>query len=76
MLVDLATHWKNVNLVIDAYQIAAGHLSQRGLIPRHIETYDPLLDAIVQDFRSGARDKIRLADSAIVRFERSFGEAG
>jgi hypothetical protein len=72
MLVDLSTHWKNVSLITDAYDIASDYLGRSGLIPCQVESYDPLLDAIIEDFRSGVRNKLRLADRAIVRFERSF----
>jgi hypothetical protein len=58
-------------LVTDAYQIAEDYLRRSGLILRQVEPYDPLLDEIIEGLRSGVRNKIRLADRAIVHFERS-----
>jgi hypothetical protein len=69
MFIDLEAHLTSVDLIADAYKIAADSLSKRGLIPRDVESYDPLLDTIVEEFRSGVRNKIRLADRVIVRFE-------
>jgi hypothetical protein len=74
MLVELSTHWQNVDSVTDAYDIAADYLVRRGLIARQVDPYDPLLDEIIENFRTGVRNKIRLANRAIVRFERSLAE--
>jgi hypothetical protein len=59
-----------MHVVSDAYDIAANYLAKTGVISDRFEIHKPLLDAIVQDFRAGNTNKLRLANRAIARFER------
>jgi hypothetical protein len=59
-----------IEVVGDAYHIAANYLTRTSLIPPRLDIYQPLLDAIVEDFRGGTHNKLRLANRAISQFER------
>ena len=59
-----------MHVVSDAYDIAANYLATTGVISDRFEIHHPLLDAIVQDFRAGNTNKLRLANRAIAQFER------
>jgi len=50
--------------------IAANYLMQTGQIPIGLDIYQPLLDSIVEDYRAGQKNKLRLANRAIARFEK------
>jgi hypothetical protein len=63
-----------VDVVAGAYHIAANYLKRTGRIPLEVDIHQPLLDAIVKDFRAGNRNKLRLANRAVARFEKSFDE--
>jgi hypothetical protein len=66
--------WVNsipVDVVGEAYQIAAYYLEQTGRLPRDVDLHRPLLDSIVEDFRAGKRSKLVLANRAIARFEKT-----
>jgi len=43
---------------------------QTGQIPIGLDIYQPLLDSIVEDYRAGQKNKLRLANRAIARFEK------
>ena len=60
----------SVEVVGGAYQIAANYLIQTGQIPIGLDIYQPLLDSIVEDYRAGQKNKLRLANRAIARFEK------
>jgi hypothetical protein len=60
----------SVEVVGGAYQIAANYLMQTGQIPIGLDIYQPLLDSIVEDYRAGQKNKLRLANRAIARFEK------
>jgi hypothetical protein len=60
----------SVEVVGGAYQIAANYLKQAGGIPAALDIYQPLLDSIVEDYRAGQKNKLRLANRAIARFEK------
>jgi len=60
-----------VDVVGEAYQIAANYLTKVGLIPAVLDIHEPLLDAIVQEYRAGAHNKIKLANRAIARIEKA-----
>lgn len=59
-----------VDIVGDAYYIAANYLKGAGRIPIELDFCQPLLDIIVEDYRAGKRNKLILADRAISRFEK------
>ena len=59
-----------VEVVGDAYRIAANYLKQTGRLAGEVDIHQPLLDSIVEDFRAGKTSKLVLANRAIVRFEK------
>jgi hypothetical protein len=58
-----------IDVVSGAYNIAANYLKRMGLIPHDVDFHQPLFDSIVEDFRDGNRNRLRLANRAIARFE-------
>jgi hypothetical protein len=60
----------SVAVVGDAYAIAANYLKQTGRLAGDVDIHQPLLDSIVEDFRTGKTSKLILANRAIVRFEK------
>ena len=69
MLVERGLQVMNVEVVGDAYAIAANYLRKTGAIPDTYLTHDRLLETIVQMFHRGEGNKIRLANRAIASFE-------
>ena len=69
MLVERGLRVMNVEVVGDAYAIAANFLRRSGSIPDSYVTNDRLLEIIVQMFQRGEFNKIRLANKAISKFE-------
>jgi hypothetical protein len=60
-----------VDVVGGAYQIAANYLKNAGRIPYELDIHQPLLDTIVEDYRAGNRNVLRLANRAIARIEKA-----
>ena len=60
-----------VDVVGEAYHIAANYLKATGQIPCELDIHQPLLDTIVKDFHAGKRNKLILANRAIARFEKA-----
>ena len=75
MLVERGTQVMNVEVVSEAYAIAANYLRRSGAIPDTLVTNERLLEIIVQMFQRGEVNKIRLANKAIARFEAAEFEA-
>ena len=69
MLVERGLQVMNVEVVGDAYAIAANYLRKTGAIPDSYLTNDRLLEVIVQMFHRGEGNKLRLANRAIDSFE-------
>ncbi len=69
MLVERGLPMMNVELVGDAYAIAANYLRRTGAISTTLATNDRLLGLIVEMFHRGEYNKIRLANKAISQFE-------
>jgi hypothetical protein len=69
MLVERALQVMNVEVVGDAYAIASNYLRRSGALPDHLVTNERLLQIIVQMFRRGEFNKLRLANKAIAEFE-------
>ncbi|THD71964.1 MAG: hypothetical protein E7813_04735 [Bradyrhizobium sp.] len=69
MLVERGLQVMNVEVVGDAYAIASNYLRRTGAIADTFATNEPLLEVIVELFRRGEMNKIRLANKAIARFE-------
>jgi hypothetical protein len=73
MLVERGLQAMNVELVSDAYAIAANYLRRSGAIPDTLVTNEGLLEIIIKLLQHGEFNKIRLANKAIVRFEAQSG---
>lgn len=69
MLVERGLQAMNVELVSEAYAIAANYLRRSGAIPDSLVTDERLLGIIVKLLQHGEFNKIRLANKAIARFE-------
>ena len=69
MLVERGMRVMNVGVVGDAYAIASNYLRKTGLISDTIATNETLLEIILELFRRGEFNRIRLANKAIARFE-------
>jgi hypothetical protein len=69
MLVERGLRVMNVEVVGDAYAIAANYLRQTGAIADSFVTDEQLLQIIVEMFHRGEGNKIRLANKAIAKFE-------
>ncbi|MBR0717521.1 MULTISPECIES: hypothetical protein [Bradyrhizobium] len=69
MLVERGLQVLNVEVVSDAYAIAANYLRRSGALPDTLATDDRLLKIIVQMFQHGEFNRIRLANKAIAKFE-------
>ncbi|QWG15501.1 hypothetical protein KMZ29_13025 [Bradyrhizobium sediminis] len=59
----------NVEVVGDAYSIAANYLRRTGAIADTLATHERLLQIIVQMFERGEFNRLRLANRAIAKFE-------
>lgn len=68
MLVERGLQAMNVELVSEAYAIAANYLRRSGAIPDSLVTDERLLGIIIKLLQHGEFNKIRLANKAIVRF--------
>jgi hypothetical protein len=71
MLVERGLRIMNIEVVGEAYAIAANYLRQTGGIADSFVTNDRLLQTIVELFHCGEFNKIRLANKAIAKFEAS-----
>ena len=69
MLVERGMQAMNVELVSDAYAIAANYLRRSGSIPDTLVTNERLLEIIIKLLQHGELNKLRLANKAITRFE-------
>ncbi|UWU89793.1 hypothetical protein [Bradyrhizobium sp. CB1015] len=69
MLVERGLQVMNVELVSEAYAIAANYLRRSGAIPDTLVTDERLLHLIVKLLQQGEFNKIRLANKAIARFQ-------
>ena len=69
MLVERGLQVMNVEVVGDAYAIAANYLRRTGAIADNLATNDRLLEIIVSMFQRGEFNRLRLANKAIAKFE-------
>jgi hypothetical protein len=69
MLVERDLRVMNLEVVGDAYAIASNYLRKSGAVSDTLATNDRLLELIVEMFHRGERNKIRLANRAIAKFE-------
>jgi hypothetical protein len=69
MLVERGMQMPSVEVVSDAYAIAANYLRRSGAIPDTIQPNDQLVDIVVQLFQRGEFNKLKLANKAISLFE-------
>jgi hypothetical protein len=72
MLVERGLKVMNVDVVGDACAIASNYLRKTGAMPDIIAIDERLLEIIVELFHRGERNRIRLANKAIARFESAF----
>jgi hypothetical protein len=70
MLVERNVQVMNVEVVGEAYDIAAYYLKKTGLIEDLPMVHDRLLEIIYTMFNAGERNKLMLANKAIMKFER------
>jgi hypothetical protein len=71
MLVERELQVMNIEVVGEAYAIAANYLRRTGAIADTLATNDRLLEIIVDLLQHGESNKIRLANKAIARFAAS-----
>jgi hypothetical protein len=69
MLVERGVQAPSVEVVSDAYAIAANYLRRSGAIPDTVQPNDELVDIVVQLFQRGEFNKLKLANKAISVFE-------
>ena len=69
MLVERGLQAMNVELVSEAYAIAANYLRRSGAIPDSLVTDERQLGIIIKLLKHGEFNKIRLANKAITWFE-------
>ena len=69
MLVERGLQVMNVEVLGDAYAIASNYLRKAGAISETLATNDRLLEIIMDLFRRGELNKIRLANKVIAQFE-------
>ena len=69
MLVERGLGAMNVELVSEAYAIAANYLRRSGAIADTLVTDERLLEIVIKLLQHGEFNKIRLANKAIARFE-------
>jgi hypothetical protein len=70
MLVERNVHVLNVELVGEAYDIAANFLKKTGAMPDTGLIDDRLLEIIYKMFHAGERSRLKLANLAISKFQR------
>ena len=69
MLVERDLRVMNLEVVGEAYAIAANFLRKSGALPDTFMTNERLLGISVKLFQHGETNKLRLANKAIARFE-------
>ena len=70
MLVERNVHVMNVQVVGEAYDIAAYYLKKTGAMEDTSIIHDRLLEIIYKMFNAGDRNRLRLANLAISKFQR------
>jgi hypothetical protein len=73
MLVERGLQAMNVEVVSEAYAIAANYLRRSGAIPDTLVTNERLLEIIVKMIQHDEPNKIRLANKAIAKFQAQSG---
>jgi hypothetical protein len=71
MLVERNVHVLNVQIVGEAYDIAANYLRKTGALEEGGLINDRLLEIIYKMFNAGDRNRLRLANFAISKFQRA-----
>ena len=71
MLVERNVSPGRVEIIGEAYDIAAYYLAMTGMIPPDGQVHNRLLEIVCVLFHSGIRHKLLLANKAITTFERS-----
>ena len=71
MLVERNVQVMNIEVVGEAYDIAANYLKKTGVIPNDSLINDQLLELIYKMFHSGTQNRLLLANKAIGKYERA-----
>ena len=71
MLVERNFQVTSIEVVGEAYEIAANYLKKTGQIADSVLINDPLLETIHTLFDKGIRNRLLLANKAIAEFERN-----
>jgi hypothetical protein len=71
MLVERNVHVLNVEVVGEAYDIAANYLKRTGDLENSGRINERLLEIIYRMFNAGDRNRLRLANLAISKFQRA-----
>lgn len=69
MLVERGLQVMHIEVVGDAYAIAANYLRRTGAIPDSFAPDERLMEIIVAMFQRGEFNRLRLANKAIAKFE-------
>lgn len=69
MLVERGIQVMNLEVVGDAYAIAANYLRRSGAITQTLVTDERLLRIIIRMFQRGEYNRLKLANRAIAEFE-------
>jgi len=69
MLVERGLQVMNIDVVGEAYAIAANYLRRTGSIPDSSQSNERLLSIIVRLFQRGEFNRLKLANKAISEFE-------
>ncbi|HVV41550.1 MAG TPA: hypothetical protein VHC94_10845 [Nitrobacter sp.] len=75
MLVERNVRAMNVETIGEAYAIAANYLRGTGAIPETVPADERLLTIIIDAFDRGERNRLKLANRAIARFQTLFVES-
>jgi hypothetical protein len=70
MLVERNVYVLNVEIVGEAYDIAANYLRKTGAMEAESGVNERLLEIIYKMFNAGDRNRLRLANLAISKFQR------
>lgn len=69
MLVERGLQVMNVEAVGEAYAISSNYLRKSGAMPDNLVTNERLLSIIVDMFRRGEFNRLKLANKAIAKYE-------
>jgi hypothetical protein len=71
MLIERGLQVVNLDVVGDAYAIAANYLRKTGAICDTVHSNEPLLRIVIDLFQRGEFNRLKLANKAIAKFQAS-----